>query len=60
MLDEISISCPFCGEGFTTLIDRSAGNQTYIEDCQICCNPIQFDIHIDADDLQVNTRRDNE
>lgn len=60
MLDEVRISCPYCGEDFTTLIDSSAGEQSYIEDCQICCNPIQFDIRIDTNGMQVNTRRDND
>ena len=60
MLDEVEVSCPYCGEVFTALIDSSAGEQSYIEDCQICCNPIQFEVRSDANGLQVNTRRDNE
>ncbi|MGD8784263.1 MAG: CPXCG motif-containing cysteine-rich protein [Thioalkalispiraceae bacterium] len=41
-------SCPYCGEPFTTLIDLSAGSQAYIEDCQICCRPILFNVEIDT------------
>lgn len=61
-LEEATITCPYCGELLTTLIDISAGNQQYIEDCQVCCCPILFDIELDADNelQQVITRRENE
>jgi hypothetical protein len=36
------LSCPWCGECFTTLIDLSAGSQDYVEDCQICCQPVRL------------------
>ncbi|MDH5407833.1 MAG: CPXCG motif-containing cysteine-rich protein [Gammaproteobacteria bacterium] len=62
MLTETSVHCPYCGESFVTLVDTSAGNQQYIEDCQVCCSPILFDIDLSADgELQtVNTKQDNE
>ena len=41
-LEERSIRCPFCDESISILIDLSAGGQTYIEDCQVCCQPIQI------------------
>lgn len=61
-LEENPVQCPYCGEMQTTLIDTSAGNQHYIEDCQICCSPIQFVIELDhtGDIKQIITRRDNE
>ena len=32
--------CAGCGEWNETTLDESAGrNQTYVEDCQICCKP---------------------
>lgn len=34
--------CPFCLEKISMLIDTSnEGYQTYVEDCEVCCNPIQ-------------------
>ncbi|WP_424567109.1 CPXCG motif-containing cysteine-rich protein, partial [Thiothrix litoralis] len=42
-------TCPYCYSAFSTEIDITAGSQDYYEDCQICCNPIQLFIHIDAD-----------
>lgn len=34
--------CPYCGARITMLLDPSAGEQRYIEDCEICCNPIEI------------------
>ncbi len=42
------IQCPYCGERFDTLVDASSGEATYIEDCQICCQPIEFELKVDA------------
>ncbi len=47
MLDEQSISCPYCGEIIDALIDASAGAQSYIEDCAVCCRPIEIHIEVD-------------
>jgi hypothetical protein len=41
------VQCPYCGELFETLIDLSAGSATYIEDCQVCCQPIEFKVEVD-------------
>ncbi len=43
-----SIQCPYCGERFDTLVDTGTGTATYIEDCQVCCQPIEFDLQVDA------------
>jgi len=62
MLDEISITCPYCGEVFTTVVDSSTGSQEYIEDCYVCCRPIQFSVMVDLNGqlTEVITRQDNE
>jgi Cysteine-rich CPXCG len=41
------VRCPYCGEGFEVLLDPSAGSASYIEDCQICCRPIQLELAVD-------------
>nr|WP_299072969.1 CPXCG motif-containing cysteine-rich protein [uncultured Allomuricauda sp.] len=33
--------CPYCWEEISFLLDTSVSNQTYIEDCEVCCNPIE-------------------
>ncbi|MYM63422.1 CPXCG motif-containing cysteine-rich protein [Pseudomaricurvus sp. HS19] len=39
---EKAISCPYCGEQISVLIDTQEVGQEYIEDCQVCCRPIVF------------------
>lgn len=36
-------TCPFCRERISMIIDLSVeGEQTYVEDCEVCCRPIQL------------------
>jgi hypothetical protein len=42
-----SVECPYCGESFETPVDTSAGSARYVEDCQICCQPIEFSLEVD-------------
>jgi len=39
---EHEFQCPYCWENITMLLDTSVSKQTYIEDCEICCNPIEI------------------
>ena len=60
-LTEHSVTCPFCGEHITVLVDGSAGPQQYVEDCEVCCRPIVLDITFDAeDDASISVRYENE
>lgn len=34
-------TCPHCWETISMLLDSSVYNQSYVEDCEVCCNPIQ-------------------
>lgn len=33
--------CPYCWEEISFLLDVSVQQQTYVEDCEVCCNPIE-------------------
>lgn len=44
----VASSCPYCGEPIELVIDPSVSDQLYIEDCQVCCCPMQ--IHATADE----------
>ena len=46
---EQSIECPYCGELIIVIIDCSVLQQSYIEDCQVCCRPIEFDVVVDQE-----------
>ncbi|NNE32199.1 MAG: CPXCG motif-containing cysteine-rich protein [Winogradskyella sp.] len=43
-MDEHFFQCPYCWEQISMLIDTSQAQQNYIEDCEICCNPIQISL----------------
>jgi transcription elongation factor Elf1 len=44
-------TCPYCGEEISVILDLSAGAQSYIEDCEICCRPIEIAYEVDGDQL---------
>jgi hypothetical protein len=50
MQDEASYFCDSCGEEIVVPIDLAAGDeQTYVEDCPVCCRPQVIHVTIDAD-----------
>ena len=60
-LKEQAIQCPYCGEGISILVDCSVEDQSYIEDCEVCCRPINLWIHIDLNqDAKIVAQLDNE
>ena len=57
-LTEQSIHCPSCGEPLTIVVDTSAGAQSYIEDCQVCCRPMNIEftcVDGELDELRVSS-----
>lgn len=59
-LSEQPLACPYCGEEITILVDASLPDQTYIEDCQVCCRPIVIGVEIVADDIRIRAHTDTE
>ena len=56
------VDCPYCGEPFATAVDTSGGSQDYIEDCPVCCRPIEFRLETgpDGDIASLTARRDDD
>ena len=50
-MEEVFYQCPYCWEQVSILVDLSQYNQKYIEDCEVCCNPIEFEIKCASDGL---------
>jgi hypothetical protein len=45
---ESGFQCAACGEWNETSVDESAGSQqSYVEDCQVCCKPNVLRIEYD-------------
>jgi len=43
----VAVQCPYCWEEITLLIDASIEMQDYVEDCEVCCRPIDFSVEVD-------------
>ena len=44
----VAVRCPYCGERLETRVDPTADELSYVEDCQVCCRPIEFGIDREA------------
>ena len=61
LLQENTISCPYCGEAITILVDGSVEEQQYVEDCQVCCRPIDLRIIVSANgSCKIEARDEND
>ena len=43
--------CPYCWEDISMLLDTSVPRQIYVEDCEICCNPIEISVSFSDNEL---------
>ena len=46
---EVELSCPYCAAPITMLLDPSVPAQRYIEDCEVCCHPIEMSYTSDGE-----------
>ena len=62
MIETVSIQCPYCGESYETTVDLSAGSQRYVEDCAVCCRPIEIALRVgdDGELLEISTATDRD
>jgi hypothetical protein len=52
MLVEIQIQCPHCGETITTTADTSQGTYATIEDCEVCCAPMNIEVVCEVGEIE--------
>jgi len=50
-MEEQFFQCPYCWQTISMVIDTSISNQKYIEDCEVCCNPIEITIKLEDSSL---------
>jgi transcription elongation factor Elf1 len=53
-------TCPNCGEEISVVLDLSVNRQTYIEDCEVCCRPIEISYAAEDDALAEFAARSTE
>lgn len=41
-----NIQCPYCWEMIEITVDCSVESQEYVEDCEVCCQPIVMQITV--------------
>jgi len=54
------VQCPYCGEAIEIVIDVSIESQAYIEDCSVCCRPMELSVSVADGETDVVARRDDE
>lgn len=61
MQEECFLDCPYCGESISVLVDCSCEQQTYVEDCQVCCQPMVIHVLVDEEGVpNVSAQREDD
>jgi Cysteine-rich CPXCG len=57
----VEAECPYCGEPLELAVDEFAGRrQSYIEDCVVCCRPMEVRVAVVEGGVEVSVRRQDE
>ncbi len=48
-MEEHFFQCPYCWEEISMLLEPSISEQQYIEDCEVCCRPIQIEFNFNKE-----------
>jgi len=51
LLAEGTVVCPYCGETYITMVDTSESSYTTIEDCPVCCRPIELTVECEPGEV---------
>ena len=44
-------TCPYCWEQISMILDNTEECSDYIEDCEVCCRPIELDFKFSGEHL---------
>ena len=50
-LAETSVVCPHCGEPFSLQVDTTQADSVTIEDCSVCCAPMEVHIRCEPGEI---------
>jgi hypothetical protein len=56
-LELVTVQCPYCWEEFEVEVEVGDEPQSFIQDCSVCCRPIQFESVNGEDGVEVNASR---
>jgi len=59
-LETVRVECPYCGEQIELLVDPADAEQQYIEDCEVCCHPIEIQVRSGPRGLTVEVLRQDD
>ncbi len=51
--EEVFFQCPYCYESISMVFESLYGAQTYIEDCEVCCSPIEVSYKVTQGEVQL-------
>lgn len=60
MLETLSDYCPYCGEPIELVVDCSVAEQSYVEDCSVCCHPMVVRVVTDGELVELFLLRDDD
>lgn len=60
LTEALRIYCPYCGESIDIVVDASLEQQHYVEDCSVCCRPMELSVSVDSGQVSVEARRDDD
>lgn len=50
-MEEQFFQCPYCWQNISILLDPSVAQQNFVEDCEVCCQPIEINVGFDQREL---------
>ena len=56
MPDEFSVTCPYCGESVELYVEPDVRG-SFVQDCEVCCNPWRLRVFREGDDRWVDVAR---
>ena len=56
MDDEFVVTCPYCGEENEIYVEADVTG-SFVQDCEVCCNPWRIRVSRDGGERQVNVSR---
>lgn len=61
LLEESEVNCPYCDTRFAIELEPGLAGQQFIEDCPVCCQPIDFEMTANIDGSpRISVRREDE